>query len=73
MLLPPLSLSLFFSLISPPIDSREFQGNSLVNFAVLNLVKPVLPEGVKMPELIFSRESLQHMNAEFNLKVLHQW
>eukprot|EP00316_Scyphosphaera_apsteinii_P009637 CAMPEP_0119301296 /NCGR_PEP_ID=MMETSP1333-20130426/3091_1 /TAXON_ID=418940 /ORGANISM="Scyphosphaera apsteinii, Strain RCC1455" /LENGTH=246 /DNA_ID=CAMNT_0007303327 /DNA_START=26 /DNA_END=763 /DNA_ORIENTATION=+ len=47
----------------------EFRGNPMVSFAVANIVTDRTPRA----DLIFSRQSLQHLQAEHNLRVLYQW
>jgi hypothetical protein len=60
-------------IVRPQIDrlQKEFARNPHVNFQQLNLLdfSTVRPA----PDLIFSRQALQHMDARFNLKVLHEW
>jgi hypothetical protein len=51
--------------------SKEFAGNPNINFQQLNLLDFSIIHPA--PELIFSRQALQHMDARFNLRVLHGW
>jgi hypothetical protein len=58
--------------VRPQINKHiaEFKSEDLVNFAVMDLtkynLKDLTPKGGKLetPILIFSRQALQHLNAE---------
>jgi hypothetical protein len=47
----------------------EFHKDPMVDFAVVDLVTQPTPRA----DLIFSRQTLQHLQAEDSLRVLHRW